>query len=68
MFGLFLVESMVAGTGGFEWVQYLSPTHYYEPTQLLIDGTYELVDTGILLALFLALLIGSQLVFRRRDI
>lgn len=68
VFGLFLVESMVAGTGGFEWVQYLSPTHYYEPTQLLIDGTYELVDTGILLALFLALLIGSQLVFRRRDI
>lgn len=68
VFVLFLVESMVAGTGDLEWLQYLSPTHYYEPTQVLLEGSYELVDTGILLALFLVLLVGSQLLFRRRDI
>ncbi|WP_255171390.1 ABC transporter permease [Natrononativus amylolyticus] len=68
VFALFLVESVVGGASDFEWIQYISPTYYYEPTPILIDGTYDLADTGILLALFVVLLLVSQLLFRRRDI
>ncbi|MFC4440188.1 MULTISPECIES: ABC transporter permease subunit [Natrialbaceae] len=68
VFVLFLVESLVAGAGDFEWIQYVSPTHYYDPTPILIDGTYRLADTGILLAAFLVLSIVSRFLFRRRDI
>ncbi|WP_247003410.1 ABC transporter permease [Halosolutus gelatinilyticus] len=68
VFALFLVESVVGGASDFEWLQYVSPTYYYEPTPMLINGTYDLADTGVLLALFAILLLGSQLLFRRRDI
>ncbi|WP_121744065.1 ABC transporter permease [Natronorubrum halophilum] len=68
VFVLFLVESVVGGANDFEWIQYVSPTHYYEPTPILIDGSYELADSGILLVLFVALLLVGQFLFRRRDI
>ncbi|QLK26797.1 ABC transporter permease [Natrinema zhouii] len=68
VFALFLVESVVGGASDFEWIQYISPTYYYEPTPVLIDGTYNLANTGILLALFVVLLLVSQFLFRRRDI
>ncbi|WP_254544141.1 ABC transporter permease subunit [Halomarina pelagica] len=68
VFVLFLVESVVASAGDLEWIRYVSPTHYYSPTPILVDGTYEPADTGVLLAAFLALLFVGQLLFRRRDI
>jgi ABC-2 type transport system permease protein len=68
VFVLFLVESVVGGAEDFEWIQYISPTYYYEPTSVLIDGTYELADTGILLVVFFVLLVVSQLLFKRRDL
>lgn len=68
VFALFLTESVVGGANDFEWIQYISPTYYYEPTSILIDGAYELGDMGILLALFVVLVLISQLLFRRRDI
>lgn len=68
VFVLWLVESAVGAAEDFAWIQYVSPTHYYSPTPVLIDGTYELMDTGILLAGFLGLLIVSQVLFQRRDI
>ncbi|WP_050048295.1 ABC transporter permease subunit [Halanaeroarchaeum sulfurireducens] len=68
VFVLFLVESVVGGADEYDWIQYLSPTYYYEPTPLLIDGTYDLIDTGILLAAFVGLLVLSQILFHRRDI
>lgn len=68
VFVLFLVESVVGSGTDFEWIQYISPTTYYEPTQVLIDGSYEVADTGILLLIFLLLLIGGQILFQRRDI
>lgn len=45
-----------------------SPTYYYEPAPVLINGTDELADTGILLVVFLILLVASQLLFKRRDL
>lgn len=68
VFVLWLVESAVGAAENFAWIQYFSPTHYYSPTPVLIDGAYELMDIGVLLVGFLGLLIMSQLLFQRRDI
>lgn len=68
VFVLFLVESVVSGASEYDWIQYLSPTQYYEPTPALIDGSYELIDSGILLVAFIGLVLLSQILFYRRDI
>lgn len=68
MFLLWLIESAVGAVEDFAWIQYLSPTHYYSPTQVLIDGTFEVMDVGILLVGALGLLIVGQVLFKRRDI
>lgn len=68
VFALFLIESAVSGASEYEWIRYISPTHYYEPTPLLIDGSYELIDTGILLVAFVGLVLLSQILFYQRDI
>jgi len=68
VFVLFLVDSVVGGADEYDWIQYFSPTHYYEPTPILIDGTYELIDSGILLVAVFGLLLLSQILFHRRDI
>lgn len=68
VFALFLVKSVTASTDGYEWIQYISPMHYYEPTPILIDGTYHIMDAGVLLIVSIALLVASQELFQRRDI
>lgn len=68
VFVLWLVESAVGAAEDFAWIQNISPTHYYSPTPVLIDGSYELMDAGILIAAFLGLIIVSQVLFQRRDI
>ena len=68
VFVLYLVESVVGGAEGYDWIQYLSPTQYYEPTSVLIDGSFEPIDSVILLVAFAGLLILSQALFERRDI
>ncbi|WP_323174402.1 ABC transporter permease subunit [Natrialba sp. PRR66] len=68
VFVLWLVESAVGAAEDFAWIQNISPTHYYSPTPVLIDGSYELIDAGILIAAFLGLIIVSQVLFQRRDI
>lgn len=68
VFVLFLVESVVGAETDVEWIQFVTPSYYYEPTELLVDGTYSLVDSAILLVIFVVLLLAAQVVFRRRDI
>jgi ABC-2 type transport system permease protein len=68
VFVLFLVESVVGGSTEFGWLRYVSPTNYYAPTEVLVDGSYAVTDTAVLLAAALALVLASQLQFRRRDI
>lgn len=68
VFVLYLIESIAASAEGVEWLQYVSPTNYYDPTPILVHETYDLLDAGILLVIFLGLLIVSQLLFQRRDI
>jgi ABC-2 type transport system permease protein len=68
VFVLYLVESVIGGADAYDWIQYLSPTQYYEPTPILIEGSYELIDSVILLVAFVGLFILSQALFERRDI
>jgi len=68
VFVLYLVESVVGGAEGYDWIQYLSPTQYYEPTPTLIDGSFEPIDSAILLLAFGGLLMISQALFERRDV
>ncbi|WP_135663475.1 ABC transporter permease [Halorhabdus rudnickae] len=68
VFVLFLVESAIGSAEEYDWIQYISPTHYYDPATLLVEGSYELIDSAILLLSFLALLLLAGIVFDRRDI
>ncbi|MFC7057177.1 ABC transporter permease subunit [Halovenus salina] len=68
VFTLFLVESVVGGSTDFEVLRYLSPTNYYQPTEILVTNSYSVTDTAVLLVAFLVLLAVSQALFRRRDI
>lgn len=68
VFALFLLDSVTASADELDWVGKLSPTQYYDPTGILVDGTYTLADSGILLGISLALLFISHVLFKRRDI
>ncbi|PHQ37973.1 ABC transporter permease [Halorubrum persicum] len=68
VFALYLVESVVGGAEGYDWIQYLSPTQYYDPTPILIDGSFEPIDSAILLVAVVGLLLLSQALFERRDV
>lgn len=68
IFTLYLLESVVGGGTDFEWLQYISPTNYYEPTPILVAGVYELLDAVVLLVGFGVLLTVASVLFRRRDL
>jgi ABC-2 type transport system permease protein len=67
VFALFMVETLVTDTD-YEWVGLLSPTHYYDPTEILVHSDYNLMGAGILLEVAALLVVVSLLWFRRRDI
>lgn len=67
VFGLFLVESVVAGTD-FAWLGGLSPTRYYDPTAILVRSEWDVAGAGILLAATLVFLVASNEYFRRKDV
>ncbi|UPM44342.1 ABC transporter permease subunit [Halocatena salina] len=68
VFALFLLESVTANAERLDWVGKLSPTQYYDPSEILVEGTYALADSGVLLVTTVVLLLCSQLLFKRRDI
>jgi ABC-2 type transport system permease protein len=67
VFGLFMIDSVVSGTD-YEFLSLLSPTRYYSPTDVLVDGTYDLVGTAVLTESAALLVVASVLWFRRRDL
>lgn len=67
VFMLFLVET-VASSADYDWLGVLSPTRYYDPAEILVDGTYDVAGGLFLLAGALVLLFVSAVHFRRRDI
>lgn len=68
VFGLFLVRSVTAVTEGYEWIGRLSPTAYYDPTEILVHNEYDLVGAGVLLAATAVLLLVARWQFRRTDL
>ncbi|MDF9744366.1 ABC transporter permease [Natrinema salsiterrestre] len=66
-FALFLSESLLTGTDA-EAIGAIAPMRYYDPNAVLIDGSYDLVGAGILLAMTVSFLVAAQLWFQRIDI
>lgn len=67
VFALFLVET-VASAADVEWAAAISPMRYYSPAEILVYGEYDYVSAGALLGAAVALVVVSQLWFRRVDI
>ncbi|WP_232686301.1 hypothetical protein [Halobacterium zhouii] len=67
VFGLFLLESIVTGTD-YSWVGAVAPMRYFDPTAILVDGTYDVAAAAILSVATLALVGASQWYFGRRDV
>ena len=67
VFGLFLVESVTAVTAGYERLGALSPTYYYDPSEVLVHGEYDPAGAGALLLATAGLLAVASVLFRRKD-
>lgn len=67
VFGLFLIDSVVANTD-FSALGALSPTRYYDPAAILVHSEYDLVGAAVLLAGAAILVASSRAYFRRKDI
>ncbi|MFC7198728.1 ABC transporter permease subunit [Halospeciosus flavus] len=67
VFALFMLET-VGAASGTEALGYLSPTYYYDPTAVLVRGTYDFVG-AVVLSLATAALVGVAVWwFSRTDI
>jgi len=66
-FGIYLVESLLTGTD-YEGLGAIAPMRYFDPNEVLLDGTYDLAGAAILIGMMTALVIVSQTWFVRRDI
>ena len=63
----FLARTLLTGTD-YAVVERLTPMHYFDPSAILLDGTYDLGGAVVLLAATLVLVVASQRRFRRMDI
>jgi len=63
----FLVETVFVGTD-FEDLGVFTPMNYFDPTEILAEGSYDIAGAGVLLAAALVLVLVSQLRFREMDI
>ena len=68
MFFFWMFESVVGTVDTFSWLRYASPTYYYRTTEILIDGTYEVLHPLILLIAFIGIFGSALLLFKRRDL
>ena len=66
-FALFLVESVLEGTD-YEAVGAVAPMRYYDPNEILLEGTYDLLGVLVLLVMTAVLVGVSQFWFARKDI
>lgn len=67
VFALFLVNSVVAGTD-YEMLGRLTPMYYYDPTAILVDGSYDVVGAVVLLGYTAIFVVISRQWFLRRDV
>lgn len=67
LFGLFLIDSVVATTD-YAPLGALAPMRYYDPSAILVDGEYDLAGAAILLAMAASLVGAAAVAFSRRDL
>ncbi|MEY7851636.1 ABC transporter permease subunit [Natrarchaeobius sp. A-rgal3] len=66
-FGLFLLESLLQETD-YEAVGAIAPMRYFDPNEILLEGTYDLAGAAVLIAMTVVLVGVAQLWFTRKDI
>jgi ABC-2 type transport system permease protein len=66
-FGIYLLDSLLRGTDA-ELLGAVAPMRYFDPNEVLLDGTYDLVGAAVLVGMTAVLLAVSQAWFVRRDI
>jgi ABC-2 type transport system permease protein len=66
-FGLFLVDSVTAGTD-VAALGALSPSRYYDPTAILVSSEWDLAGAGVLLAAAVVLVAVARAYWQRKDI
>ncbi len=66
-FGLYLLESLLKNTD-YEVVGAVAPMRYYDPNEVLLESSYDLVGAVVLVGMTLVLVIVSQVVFTRSDV
>ena len=67
IFMLFILDSVTAGTD-VEWLGAVSPTRYYSPADILVDGTLDVGGAVILLVAAFVLVVASAEYFQRMDV
>jgi ABC-2 type transport system permease protein len=67
VFLLFMLDSVTVETD-FEWLGTVSPTRYFDPTDVLLEETLDLEGTLLLLLVAAVLLVVGLALFQRRDI
>ena len=68
VFVLWLVDGIAEMSPDFEWLRYLTPSRYYDPSAILVHEEYALLDAGVLLVAFVAIVGVATVIFVRRDI
>lgn len=68
IFGLYLIGNVVSMAENFEWIGLMTPSHYFDPTKILLQATYNYTDAAILLIGFLVIFVASMEIFKRKDI
>ncbi|RQG89724.1 ABC transporter permease subunit [Natrarchaeobius chitinivorans] len=66
-FGLFLLESLLENTD-YEAIGAVAPMRYFDPNEILLEGSYDLVGAGGLVAMTVGLVLISQIWFTRTDL
>lgn len=66
-FGIYLIESLLRGTD-YELLGALAPMRYFNPNEVLLDGTYDIAGAAVLVGMTALLFLVSQAWFVRRDI
>jgi len=67
VFAGWIVEAVLSTTD-YAWVGAVSPTRYFDPPAILVDGTYDVVGAVLLLAVAAALVGGSLVWFEHSDL
>lgn len=68
VFVLWLVDSVSQLDPDYEWIGYLTPSRYYDETDILVNGKYAFFDAAVLLAAFILLMLVAVGLFIKRDI